>query len=191
MDNLKDTMAFVPVIGTEEKIKKINSHQDGFVYFATDSKKIYMAHDKELLTMGGNSSVYYGARTMSEDEIYGDNTEFDFLGYIKDLNENDLHPHVDDLILNEPDGGFYRVIESTPEKIIGKRIAVSGTGSGGGTGGGTGTTGQEELSLIPIGSRNLTILKTDTCILKYKVVAKDAEGAEVFDEGNGTWRING
>lgn len=191
MDNLKDTMAFVPVIGTEEKIKKINSHQDGFVYFATDSKKIYMAHDKELLTMGGNSSVYYGVRTMSEDEIYGDNTEFDFLGYIKDLNENDLHPHVDDLILNEPDGGFYRVIESTPEKIIGKRIAVSGTGSGGGTGGGTGTTGQEELSLIPIGSRNLTILKTDTCILKYKVVAKDAEGAEVFDEGNGTWRING
>jgi hypothetical protein len=170
----------------------MNSAQDGFVYFATDSKKIYMAHNKELLTMGGNSSIYYGTRTMTEDEIYGDDTEFDFLGYIKDLEENDLHPHVDDLILNEPDGGFYRVIESTPEKITGKRIAVSGTGSGGGgTGGGSGTTGQEELSLIPIGSRNLTVLKTDTCILKYKVIAKDAEGAEVFDEGEGIWRING
>lgn len=192
MDNLKNNIPFVPVVGTDAKIKKINSYQDGFVYFATDSKKIYMAHDKELLTMGGNSSIYYGTRKMSEDEIYGDDTDFDFLGYIKDLDENDLHPHVDDLILNEPDGGFYRVIESTPEKIIGKRIAVSGTGSGGGgTGGGSGTTGQEELSLIPIGSRNLTILKTDTCILKYKVVAKDVEGSEVFDEGDGTWRING
>jgi hypothetical protein len=51
-----------------------------------------MSHDEELLTMGGNSSIYYGKRVMSDEEIYGSLTEFDFLGYVKDLEDNDLHP---------------------------------------------------------------------------------------------------
>jgi hypothetical protein len=44
---------------------------------------------------------------------------------------------------------------------------------------------------MPIGSRNLTILKSDICELKYRVIAKDSEGNETFDEGEGTWEING
>jgi hypothetical protein len=80
METIKNKLAFTPVKGTDEKIKKINRHQDGYVYFSTDSKKIYMPHNDELLTMGGYSSIFYGTRNMSEAEIYGDDTDFDFLG---------------------------------------------------------------------------------------------------------------
>ena len=191
MDNLINKVAFTPVKGTDSQIKK-TSPTEGCVYFATDSKKIYMSHSNELLTMGGNSSIYYGTRNFTDDEIYGDLTDFNFFGYVKDLDEKDLFPHADDLILNEPDGGFYRVIEAYPGVITGRRIAVSGTGGpGGGTGGGGSSTGKEELSLLVIGDRNLTILKKDSCILRYKLIAKDIEGADIFNKGEGVWKVNG
>jgi hypothetical protein len=148
---MNNTIAFTPVKGKDEQIKEITNHQEGLIYFTTDSKKIYMPHENELLTMGGNSSVYYGTRQMADYEIFGNETEFNFLGQVKDAEGNIVYPTVDDLILNEPDGGFYRVVQAYSEGIIGKRIAVSGTGSGGGgnTGGG-GLTGKEELSIIPL-----------------------------------------
>ena len=192
MDNSTNKKPFIPVKAKEAQVKKLESHQDGYLYFTTDSKKIYMAHDKELLTMGGNSSVYYGKRTMADEEIYGDLTEFDFLGYVKDLEDNVLYPQVDDLILNEPDGGFYRIIESTDRQIIGKRIAVSGTGGGGGgTGGGGGSTSKGELAVQAIGKRNVTILRSDSFSARYKVIVKDAEGNEIGDAVSGVWKVNG
>ena len=193
MNNSINQIPFTPVKGKEAQIKKLNPQQDGFVYFSTDTKKIFMSQNKELLTMGGNSSIYYGSRPMAEHEIYGDSTDFDFLGYVKDLEEVELFPQVDDLILNEPDGGFYRIVISTPEKIIGRRIAVSGTGGGGGGtgGGGGGTTGQEVFKLDILGKRQFTILKTDTCVLRYRITAKDADGLEVFDDAEATWLIEG
>jgi hypothetical protein len=95
------------------------------------------------------------------------------------------------LILNEPDGGFYRIIESSDSQIIGKRIAVSGSGGGGGGGGGGGTTSEGQLTIQALSKTNATILRTDTYAARYKVIMKDAEGNEINDSLSGVWKVNG
>ena len=84
--------------------------------------------------MGGSSGVYYGNRSLTEDEKYGDEVFFSFTP--EDI-EGDNMPTVDDLILNIPDGGFYRVLSSSDIEISTQRLAISGSGGGaGGEGGG-------------------------------------------------------
>jgi hypothetical protein len=70
-------LRFRPVQGIEEKIKA-TPPINGYVYFATDTKKIYCGKNGEFLLMGGNSGVYYGKRPISDDEKYGDEVLFTF-----------------------------------------------------------------------------------------------------------------
>ena len=90
---------------------------DGYVYFVMDSKKIFCASEGNYIPMGGNSGVYYGNRTFAEDETNTGETDFVFNA---DLDiEGDQIPNIDDLILNIPDGGFYRVIDVYGSSITG------------------------------------------------------------------------
>jgi hypothetical protein len=57
--------------------------------------------------MGGTSGVYYGNRILTDDEKYGDQSFFSFLP--EEIDGDDI-PAPDDLILNLPDGGFYRIL---------------------------------------------------------------------------------
>ena len=56
---------FRPVRGTEEAIRKMPK-EDGYIYYAYDSGRIYMDKDNERIPMGGGSgtangaSIYYG-----------------------------------------------------------------------------------------------------------------------------------
>ena len=57
--------SFHPVSGTDEKIKN-TGYNEGWVYFATDSKKIYLDMDgQEKIQMGGSTSgIFYGIKDM-------------------------------------------------------------------------------------------------------------------------------
>ena len=101
-----DKLSFVPVMGTEQKITA-QDLRPGHVYFSTDTKRIYMDADTRLM-MGGNSGIHYG-KYQPEEEISDEVTDFEFTS--NDLEKPDEIPNVNDLILNIPDGCFYRVIE--------------------------------------------------------------------------------
>jgi hypothetical protein len=70
-------VVFRPVRCTEKQLDGKEAI-DGFVYFTTDTKKIYCGTGGEYLPMGGNSGIYYGTRTFSEDESGTQETDFAF-----------------------------------------------------------------------------------------------------------------
>ena len=128
---------FRPVRGEEHKIKAANP-TEGFLYFATDTKKIFMAKDGQFIPMGGNSGVYYGSRELSDAEK--EDTELTTFIFTTDDIEGDQVPNVDDLILNIPDGCFYRVTFIGEDGMITtSKLTIAGSGSGGGGGGGSDT----------------------------------------------------
>ena len=56
IDNLTK---FRPVVGVEENIKNL-SFNEGWVYFASDTGKIFLDVDGERVTMGGSAaSLFY------------------------------------------------------------------------------------------------------------------------------------
>lgn len=129
---MSDKINFIPVKGTEEKILAL-PHRNGCVYFATDTHKIYLdTETKSKILMGGggnsNSGIYYGSRKPLTDDSE-DGIGIIFSG--SDI-EGDLYPSKDDLILNIPDGSFYRVISSSIEtqKVVADRLTVAGNGGG-------------------------------------------------------------
>ena len=99
----------------------------GYVYFATDTGKIYMDYYDKRLVMGstGASLLYADAESPEVDEFGKYSLSWD------DLEDQKTEPKIDDLILNS-DGSFYRVEEIFPvERIMyGARVTVSGSGTG-------------------------------------------------------------
>ena len=121
---------FRPVQGLDKNIKS-KEPIEGYVYFATDTKKIYLGQDDNFLPMGGNSGVYYGDRIITDEEDSSGITVFTFT--FDDI-EGDVIPSVDDLILNIPDGCFYRVVEVNTigsTTITAERLTIAGGGGGG------------------------------------------------------------
>ena len=129
---MSSNLIFTPVQASEEKIQA-TEHQAGWLYFATDTGRIYLdtTRDGERINMGGaGAALYYGNTKAVENE--------ETLLYHLDINgleDKSGNPKVGDLILNQEDGAFYRIIEITSTEFICKQLAVSGTGGGGGGGG--------------------------------------------------------
>lgn len=128
---------FRPVKDTEKKILA-SDPIEGKLYFATDTKKIYLADKEDFLPMGGNSGIYYGNMVLDYEP---DSDQEDFEFKLSDIDGNQV-PNADDLILNI-DGCFYRVIsneriddEGNPI-IDTKKLTVAGSGGTGGGGGGS------------------------------------------------------
>ena len=113
--------AFRVVRGTDDKIS-IMPNIDGSVYFATDSKKIYLDNAGKRMSMGGNTGVYYA--TADFEGMEGPEFFFTF-----DDIEGDNIPNPDDLIINS-DGSFYRVLEKVDDEIKTSRLTIAGTGDG-------------------------------------------------------------
>lgn len=181
-----DTMGlpFRPVQGTETKIKSLTA-TNGYIYFATDTKKIYCGKDGSFIPMGGNSGIYYGTRQLSEDEKYGDEVLFTFL---TEQIEGEQIPVPDDLILNLPDGGFYRVLDINENEIFTRRLAIAGGGGGGSS---DGTSNEGTLQILFVSPQRDQTLASDPYTIEYDIVAKDSAGDIVYTEGTGIWRING
>ena len=131
---------FTPVRGTEAKIAgKVMGFNDGYIYFATDTGKIYMDYtdadgaQHARVSFGGgaggggnNSGIYYANQEVADKA----NPE---LAFEIDSIESESLPSVDDLIINAADGCFYRVIriDVIAAQVIGERLNVSGGGGGG------------------------------------------------------------
>lgn len=133
---------FRPVYGEEDKILELTP-TNGFVYFATDSRKIYLGEDNEFIPMSSSKGYFYGNKDIILDDS-GAEQESEVLFSLEDEDiEGDRLPELDDLILNI-DGCFYRVIEVREDEqtVLTTRLTLQGSGTGGsGSGGGGGTTG--------------------------------------------------
>lgn len=151
------------VKGSPEEMHEAFRHlEDGRMYFAVDTKKIYLDCDfttsdgnriQDRLSFGGNNGIYYGNKSFPEET-----DEFWFIYENGDLESApEGVPQINDLILNK-DGCFYRVtnvrigqidvktvddqgnIITQPSEefytiIETKKLTIAGSGSGGGSGG--------------------------------------------------------
>lgn len=123
---------FIAYRGLDQNIQNLPIVPElGYLYFATDTGKIYMDYKNQRLTMGntGASLLYADAPTPQVDE-FGK-----YLLGFEALEDPNIEPKVDDLILNS-DGSFYRVEEiySASKEMLCIRVTVSGTGTGSDTG---------------------------------------------------------
>ena len=181
---------FTPIRGTESQILA-SEPTKGYIWFALDTKKIYYSDGTDFISMGGNSSVYYGNMILSEEPQEGQ-VEFEFQFLEIDGNEEDdinNVPNINDLILNIPDGCFYRVfnVDKDREVIIATKLTIAGSGTGGGTGGGTSLA---NYSYNRIGEGEPTVLYQTDCIIKFRYTAVDSQG-ESTGSAKGTVKIGG
>ena len=169
-----DKLSFIPVMGTEQKIIA-QDLRPGHVYFSTDTKRIYMDADTRLM-MGGNSGIHYG-KYQPEEEISDEVTDFEFTS--NDLEKPDEIPNVNDLILNIPDGCFYRVIEVSEKDgetiIYVRRLTIAG--SGGGSGGGEAVGGYTDVKWIT--SNPIIYFGESDCFIEFDTVATDKNNNNV------------
>lgn len=136
---------FTPVRGTEAAILDM-PYNEGYLYFAVDTKKIFLDSNRQSkIPMGGGggaaagSGVIIGSRQISIEEESQSNVEFATV----DLNI-DFLPSIDAIILNVPDGCFYRVISIGTNSVVATRLTVAGGGGGGGSSSST------KLTLEPV-----------------------------------------
>ena len=178
---------FRPVVGTDAVILR-QDPAAGYVWFATDTKKIYYSDGNSFLSMGGNAGIYYG-NMIPGDDVETGQLEFDFS--ILDIDGNESVeggrykiPAEDDLILNQ-DGCFYRVDKiiqdiSAPGGIIIKTLKL--TIAGGNTGPISGN------NLVITDAENTKFIRyftTDTKKAELKMIVKPT----VQIENNGIQKI--
>ena len=149
---------FYPVQCSENKLRTLTP-QDGYVYFTTDSKKIYLGRNNKLVSMNETTGIFYGFKEIKYDNsgILPDPS----VTFFSDEIEGIEIPEIDDLILNVgtndlPDGCFYRVKSLDRNKINTVRLTLQGTGGGGGSSGPSVGGGSYGLALISP-SRNGTL----------------------------------
>ena len=119
---------FTPVQTTESVIKNLE-RQNGWLYFATDTGRMYLDTATDRISVGGfgggaGASIQYGDAT----EPSKDETTERYSIAKNDVSNTDLIKE-GDLILNS-DGGFYKVESITEEYYICTLLSVSGTNSG-------------------------------------------------------------
>jgi hypothetical protein len=141
---MNNPVSFIPVRTTEERLNSNINVENGYLYFTTDSQKIYLGMpDGKKLSMGGNTGIYYGKKEIDY-PTDGNQPDPQVIFTIDDLaDESEIEgsrlPSVNDLILNI-DGCFYRTMEILDENsVLTNRITLQGTGIGGGEGTGAPT----------------------------------------------------
>lgn len=157
-------------MGTEKVISDF-SHTAGYLYFATDSGKIYLdtTTPNERITVGGSgSAIYYMTKEIATSP---DDSESLCTVLYSELDENTLNvikvkPVKGDLLINN-DGKFLKVLDANDntKELVCKIIAVSGVGGGGSSTNMTRiTVANSEGELIRYYSKD-----TKSAILKFEV----------------------
>lgn len=99
-------VVFRPVRCSEEKLSTLDT-KEGYLYFTTDTQKLFMGQNGKKIEMCGYNGIYYGNK-----EIKYDNNDLipnpDVTFLISEI-EGDKSPETNDLILNK-DGNFYKVL---------------------------------------------------------------------------------
>ena len=178
-----DKKRFVPVRGKEENISaRALGFNDGYLYFATDTGRIYLDYvDEDGVRVaramvgnssggGGNSGIYYANKTLSAEEKLETSIVFPI-----DSIEGDEYPQKDDLIVNIPEGSFYRVTLPSPltSSVEATRLTIAGGG------GGTSTLAEDiDLIIEPLSTVNL-INGQSANVYFTATSAKNAKGNEI------------
>ena len=188
MDN---KIPFRPMRGVESKILA-SEPVEGYVWFATDTRKIFYSNGTDFIPMGGNSGIYYGKMVLPETPEEGQ-VEFNFFPEDIEGNEdvdddNYTIPNVNDLIFNSPDNSFYRVVEIDKQSdslTIIRTHLLTVAGGGGGSGGG-GSINSGEMHVSRIGNSSVSIIEGQSCQIRFSYSAIDSEGEAT---GNGSYSL--
>ena len=182
---------FRPVNCTEQDMKRKRAIP-GYLYFTQDSHKIYQGLGSgEYQMVGGSSSIFYGKYPMTDDEKYGTNVFFTFS--MSEHIEGENVPALDSLILNIPDGGFYRVLNVDGDAIAVERLAMSGGGGNGSAGPGSNQKGNIAIEYYNGADidTNITILNGVEHWIEFTITATDEVGDVLTETGTASWSING
>ena len=118
---------FNPIQCTSSVFKNLTA-QDGFLYFITDTKKLYLGKDGKFVEMCGGTNIFYGIKEI-EYVNNGQPLNPKVVFYLNELDGEDVVPLPNDLILNT-DGCFYK-IETVEENMISTmRLTLQGSGGG-------------------------------------------------------------
>ena len=169
--------SFRPVRLNEKMLNQISksSNQDGYLYFTTDTQKIYMGMPNgEILSMGGNTGIFYANKEIEYPDD-GNEPNPEVIFYLDKENEfaSEIEgtrlPQVDDLILNV-DGCFYRVTDVLDElSVKTNRITLQGSGSSSGGGESSATL---RIS-APSGTNKIYSSSTDSIIIDVIAFSSD------------------
>lgn len=163
---------FKPVRCVESQIpSQASAATEGYIYFATDSGKIYLDKSSKRYLMGGaGSSIYYAA----DDAVV--TIEDNVFGIAKSSLEDQTNlPKIGDLIINS-DGSFYRVDDVSSDQFTCSRIAVSGSG------GGTGATYSDRAKIDKQDPESSYLINGSSAKIKVKATSgKDPQEGTVLD----------
>ena len=125
-------LLFKPFLGSESKISS-QQREDGSVYFATDTGKIFLDYQNERINMGGAGAAIYYAKAAPEDTeaIPGGQTDKDVYWLIEHglLVDPTSNPSEDDIILVITTGTFYKIEKIENSIFYCKRLSISGGGA--------------------------------------------------------------
>ena len=180
---MSDKKRFVPVRGKEQNISaRALGFNDGYLYFATDTGRIYLDYiDEDGVQVaramvgnssggGGNSGIYYANKTLTADEKLETSIIFPI-----DLIEGDDYPQKNDLIVNIPEGSFYRVTNPSPltSSVEAIRLTISG-------GGGGAATLAEDIDLMVEPLPTINLINGQSAKVYFTATsAKNAKGNEI------------
>ena len=167
---------FRPVRGEEEQILA-TGYNEGWVYFATDTGKIFIdANDEEKIVMGGSGASLFYSNAPANRVI--ENPEGTYTLPFNSLDDSKAQPKEDDFLVNIPTGSFYRVLDANEDSGIEcSLIAVSGSGSGGVPGGGSGDSPSGPSASLTLelldGSFPTTFVYQQDSFVNFKATATD------------------
>ena len=138
---------FNPIQCTSQVFNRL-SPQEGFLYFVTDTKQMFLGKDGKFIDICGGLNIVYGKKDIEyENSGQTPDPNVDFAIYQLEKEE---YPLVGDLILNT-DGCFYRVKSINEEGMINTtRLTLQGSGGGGSSSGGPTSGGGSYSVNVPI-----------------------------------------
>jgi hypothetical protein len=134
---------FYPVQCSDETFQTLTA-QEGYVYFVTDKKKIFLGKHGKMIPMCATSGFFYGIKEIEYDNS-GIMPDPNVIFYFDEIEGSDI-PEEDDLILNM-DGCFYRVKNVAEDGLETIRLTLQGTGGGGSSPGDGPSSGSFSISI--------------------------------------------
>jgi len=154
---------FRPVRGKEEKILS-QEITNGYFYLATDTGRIFIDTSDGRVSVGGGAgaSLFYAGAVGNEiQKISEDTSDKNYLLPISSLENPEVLPKKNDLILNS-DGSFFKILSFEGDQIHCLLLTVSGSGSGGGGG------GEAQVADLTLTVNSSTITTNQTLIYGQK-----------------------
>ena len=163
-----DKIKFNPIQCTSEAFKTL-SPREGFLYFVTDTKQLFLGKNNDFVNMCGGTNIHYGTKKI-EYENSGQAPDPNVLFKTGDL-ESGENPLKDDLILNT-DGCFYRVESVSEDNIATVRLTLQGSGGGNNSGGGDVTTAGYSINVTP--QTNIFSSQSENMTIGFQAIAQQA-----------------